>query len=102
MVRTSESPIPFLASKSWSACASVMLCPKNAEDAPNPSIVCLTSAQLTVTSLFCAFDEQPATPAQTRSRNEQRDFHVRQLLTDLAPRRHCKSVGFLTGPDGFP
>ena len=30
--------------------------PKNAEEAPNPSMVCLTSDQFTVTS--CDFDEQ--------------------------------------------
>src|SRR5579863_4164606 len=58
IVRSNERPIPFLGSKSWSAWSLVRLCPKNAEEAPNPSMVCLVSDQFTVTS--CDFDDEQA------------------------------------------
>src|SRR4051812_41023648 len=58
IVRSRERPIPFLASKSWSAWSVVRLWPKNAEEAPNPSIVCRVSDQFTVTS--CDFDDEQA------------------------------------------
>src|SRR3954469_13430991 len=58
IVRSSDRPIPFLGSKSWSAWSVVRLCPKKAEEAPKPSIVCRVSDQFTVTS--CDFDDEQA------------------------------------------
>ena len=64
-VRRSEMPIPFLVSKSWSAWSVVRFWPKNADEAPKPSIVCLVSDQLTVMS--CDFDPQAARLAERPS-----------------------------------
>ena len=66
MVRSRLSPIPFLASNSWSATSLVMVSPKNAEEAPNPSIVCLVSDQRIVTSR-CSDDPHATRLAQTLS-----------------------------------
>src|SRR5580704_1101611 len=54
-MRRSESPRPFLASNSWSAMSSLILPPKKTADAPNPSIDCFWSDQVTVTSCGAGF-----------------------------------------------
>ena len=55
--------MPFFASKSWSATASVMVSPKNADEAPKPSMVCFVSDQPIVTSR-CFDDPQAPRLAQ--------------------------------------
>src|SRR5579871_3201944 len=79
MVRRREMPIPFLVSKSWSAWSVVRFWPKNADEAPKPSIVCLVSDQLTVMS--CDFEPQAARLAERPTAMARRDrFPIGALL----------------------
>src|SRR6185312_7271990 len=55
----------------WSAWSVVRFWPKNADEAPKPSIVCLVSDQLTVMS--CDFDPQAARLAERPAAMAKRD-----------------------------